>query len=209
MKKAIFFDLDGTIADSIQIGIECANDIAKKYGIDHTIDFSRLRESSTRKIVREDLQLSLFQIAKYLSKGRRLMRAKAGDIRVFPGIKSVLKRLGRRYEIVIVTSNLKKTAQLILSNAGIDIVTKVYAGRALFGKHKMIRKALRKMRLRPADVIYVGDEVRDVEACRKVHVQVIAGSWGYNSRKVLEKAEPDIIVDKPSALIRAISCLDR
>ncbi|MGB7414444.1 MAG: HAD hydrolase-like protein, partial [Thermosynechococcaceae cyanobacterium] len=50
----------------------------------------------------------------------------------------------------------------------------------------------------------IGDETRDVEAAQQVQLRTIAVSWGFNSRAVLEKQQPDIVIDHPSELVAAI-----
>ena len=56
----------------------------------------------------------------------------------------------------------------------------------------------------PAQLFYVGDEVRDVKACRKAGVPVVGVTWGFNSRDALEKSGPSLVVDHPSELLAAI-----
>jgi len=46
----------------------------------------------------------------------------------------------------------------------------------------------------------VGDETRDIEAAKAAGFQSVAVTWGYNSKKVLENARPDFIVEDFSAL---------
>ena len=36
------------------------------------------------------------------------------------------------------------------------------------------------------DVVYVGDETRDIVAARKLGIRVAAVTWGYNSSEALE-----------------------
>ena len=45
----------------------------------------------------------------------------------------------------------------------------------------------------------------DVEATRKAGVPMIAVTWGYNSRKSLEKASPEYIVDDPQKILKIIN----
>lgn len=60
---------------------------------------------------------------------------------------------------------------------------------------------LRKYGIRPEETIYVGDETRDIEAARKTNIEIIAVSWGYNSKQLLEKQKPDFLIDKPRQLV--------
>ena len=49
-------------------------------------------------------------------------------------------------------------------------------------------------------IVYVGDETRDIEACRAAGIPVIAVSWGLNTRALLFSLSPDQIVDSPEEL---------
>ena len=54
------------------------------------------------------------------------------------------------------------------------------------------------------DIIYVADEVRDIEAARKAGVKIICVSWGYNDKSSLEKNNPDALVDNTDQLFAVI-----
>jgi phosphoglycolate phosphatase len=56
-------------------------------------------------------------------------------------------------------------------------------------------------------MIYIGDELRDIEAARRVGIAAGAVAWGYNSTEVLERAAPELLFrqvpDIASALLYA------
>ena len=60
-----------------------------------------------------------------------------------------------------------------------------------------MRRYCNKRTLKACEVIYVGDEVRDITGAKNAGVKVIAVAWGYNSRELLEKHKPDFPVDTP------------
>ena len=62
-------------------------------------------------------------------------------------------------------------------------------------KAKKIKKVLRKHDIKPSEMLYIGDEVRDIEACHKVGVDVIAVKWGYNTPAALEKCKPTFMIE--------------
>jgi phosphoglycolate phosphatase-like HAD superfamily hydrolase len=59
------------------------------------------------------------------------------------------------------------------------------------------------------EIVYVGDETRDIEASKKIHVKVIAVSWGFNSREALAKQKPEFLIHKPSELIEVMVSLQQ
>ena len=80
----------------------------------------------------------------------------------------------------------------------------IYSGTILFGKSKAINKFLKQENIKPEAVIYVGDEIRDIEAARRSEIKVIAVSWGFNSEQVLAELHPDYLIQNPAELIDAI-----
>jgi len=52
--------------------------------------------------------------------------------------------------------------------------------------------------------VYVGDEVRDIEAARKVGIKVIVVGWGFNKTRRLKAAKPNFFVTRPSQLVAAV-----
>jgi phosphoglycolate phosphatase-like HAD superfamily hydrolase len=59
---------------------------------------------------------------------------------------------------------------------------------------------LKKEKIHKKDVIYVGDETRDVLAMKKVHIPVIAVSWGLTAPEKLASLLPDLLLASPEDL---------
>lgn len=68
-------------------------------------------------------------------------------------------------------------------------------GSSMLGKHKNISKILKLMALSPSDCLYVGDETRDIEACKKVGIPVAAVTWGFHSQEKLRVFNPNFLVE--------------
>ena len=66
---------------------------------------------------------------------------------------------------------------------------------------------MKENQLNPSEIIYVGDQVRDISACRKINCKIIAVSWGYNSKSRLIKGNPDFLVDKPKDILQIVKKL--
>ncbi|MCR4313329.1 MAG: HAD hydrolase-like protein, partial [Candidatus Roizmanbacteria bacterium] len=56
-----------------------------------------------------------------------------------------------------------------------------------------------------SEVIYVGDEIRDVEACKKTGIKIIGVSWGLHTIEALEKAGVDYITKKPLEIFKILA----
>src|SRR3989344_3585369 len=194
MLTTIIFDFDGTLADTGRIMIECMNELAKQENRPQLKANESLREKTALQIFTKDLGVSVYRVPYYVRK--------ASSIRFFKGIPSTVKMLSRQFRLGILTSNSDEIVKKVLVKEGVTSFSFIFSNSSVFGKHRSLKKLLKTYRLQPAETIYVGDEVRDIEACRKAKVPIIAVTWGFNSRKILERAKPDFIADKPEEIIK-------
>ena len=79
----------------------------------------------------------------------------------------------------------------------------------LFGKGKALKRILRAERLTRADVLYIGDELRDVEAAKKAGVKVAAVAWGFHTAELLRSGSPDYVVRDVSELMGVVDQNER
>ena len=105
---------------------------------------------------------------------------------------------------VSVTSNTEVNVQIFLRSHGLELFDFIRCSSKLLGKARMIRSVIRKQHVRAAEILFVGDETRDIEACQKVGVRIAAVTWGYNSRRSLVAMKPDFIFEDPKELSRCL-----
>jgi phosphoglycolate phosphatase-like HAD superfamily hydrolase len=77
----------------------------------------------------------------------------------------------------------------------------------MFGKAKVLKELLNKENLNKDDCIYIGDEVRDIEACKEIGLRLVSVTWGYNVDSVLKAYNPDFLANTPQALNKILSNL--
>ena len=65
-------------------------------------------------------------------------------------------------------------------------------GVPLFGKTRALRRAVRQLQKTHTLILYVGDEIRDIEACHAAGVEIISVSWGFNAHEVLADKNPSV-----------------
>ena len=63
---------------------------------------------------------------------------------------------------------------------------------SIFGKHVVLERLFEKHGLKKENTLYVGDEVRDVDACKKVGVEIITVAWGWNCVERLQETQSPI-----------------
>lgn len=208
--KVVLFDFDGTIADTLDAILAIANRLSGEFGYKKSTreDIEAFRNLDSMQIIKTSgiplvkLPFLLQMVKLELNQEIKNLKPIAGIVEVLQSLKKNGKTLG------IVSSNSKENVKIFLENNGLkELFDFVYSGSTLFGKNKIIKKFLRQEQLKPEEVIYVGDETRDIEAAKKIKLKVVAVSWGFNSKEVLVKEEPDLAIDHPQELIGAIDFL--
>jgi phosphoglycolate phosphatase-like HAD superfamily hydrolase len=63
---------------------------------------------------------------------------------------------------------------------------------------------LREQQLEKADAVYVGDEIRDVQAAQAVGLRVVAVSWGFARLAGLEAKRPTALAKDPADLMKIL-----
>jgi hypothetical protein len=66
------------------------------------------------------------------------------------------------------------------------------------------KENVQRYKLNPSEIIYVGDEDRDIIACQKVKIKNMAVCWGYNAENRLRAVAPDFIVNSPVEILNIL-----
>ncbi len=205
----IIFDFDGTIAQTLHLLLYLPEELLSLTVLEkitHTeIDY--LKRHGIRKFLRL-LKVSPLHLPKLITELQRLFSHHLQNIPLVEGISDVLKSLhDRQSQIGIISSNTRPNIEAYLELHQLKMVSFVYADRSIFGKHRVITRALKENGIEPKATLYIGDEVRDIEAAKKSGVRSAAVTWGFSHRETLEKAQPDWLVTNPSELLEVCSQL--
>lgn len=198
----IIFDFDGTIADTLSVVIRIANKFADHYGYNKIplSDLPKLREKKPSAVLRH-LGISIFKLPIVARKIRFEMNKEIVNLKTAVDLKDTLVHLKENGCILgILTTNSRENVVEFLKKNDLELFDFVYSGRAVFGKSRLLKKLMKEKKIPHEDLIYVGDEIRDVEAAKKAGIKVIGVSWGYNTKSALLESHPDHIVEKPEEL---------
>lgn len=199
----LLFDFDGTIADSLFAIVTITNRLAPEFGYRPTPfeEVDALKGLTARQLIRYS-GIPVLKIPALLRRLRRELRRQSVEIPPCVGMPEVIQDLHQSgHFLAIVTSNTPDVVWAFLKAHGIEhCFASVDGGGTLFRKGKLIVKCLERHQLPLSETIYVGDEVRDVNAARFAGIRSVAVTWGFNSREALIIAKPDQMVDDPKAL---------
>ncbi len=200
MLKYVVFDFDGTLADTYS---EMKRIAEEELDLSED-DFDRIRKDGLREMIRN----SDMSVCKFYSIAFKIKSKLNGitGIKLFLGIREVLCKLKSEYGLGIVSSNSEENIGRVLSEHELcGTFDFIHSDSSFFGKHKVLKRMCRKLKVKPEEVIYIGDEDRDVIASRKNGIKCIAVTWGFNSEENLKKESPDFLARKPSDILANIS----
>ena len=209
--KAVLFDFDGTIADTHDAFFAIVNRWANEFGypVVDQVELARLKQLSSAEIIKYS-RVSPFKIPFILKRFKKELGKEIKDLKPYRDMKEVLALLKQKgYVLGIVTSNLGDNVRIFLRNNDLEeMFDFVKAGTTLFGKNRIINRVLKEHYFKADEVIYVGDETRDISAAKKSRLTMISVAWGFSPPAILQEYEPDFLVHQPKELLTAIASLD-
>ncbi|WP_445491444.1 HAD-IA family hydrolase [Niallia sp. 03133] len=204
--KYIIFDFDGTLADSKEAFLRAWNKLSEKYKYEKlkVEDYELMRGLSIKERSKH-VNFPMHKLPLFMPEFLKVYRESITEITLFDGMKELLRDLEKSgYRAAIISSNAEKNIREFLLHNGLDNITEVLCSSRIFGKDKIINKFLKKHNLQQAEVIYVGDECRDIVACKKAGVKVIWVGWGYDAAEIAQAENPDYSVYKPEEILQVI-----
>jgi phosphoglycolate phosphatase len=199
----LLFDFDGTLADSLSAIVAITNRLAPEFGYRPTPleEVDALKGLTARQLIRYS-GIPLMKIPALLRQVRAELRQQTAHIPPCKGMPAIIKQLhAQHHTLGVVTSNTPEAVRAFLAVHGLQhCFFSIDGGGTLFRKGKLINRCLEQYQLSASRTVYVGDEVRDIDAARFAGVYPVSVTWGFNSREALAAAQPDWLVDEPEML---------
>jgi HAD superfamily hydrolase (TIGR01549 family) len=203
MYKNVIFDFDGTIADTLPRTYKVANELARESGRPSLAPIEDLRNMNARQFIKS-LNIPMFKIMKYAKRIQKDLKENMHTIKPFPRMHESIEALkSKGIRVGIVSSNTKENINAFLEHHNLKMDF-VHAKPSIFGKHKKIRHAMRLYGMNAHDTLYIGDEVRDIDACRKLNLDVGTVTWGFNTKNVLEAGNPNYLFTSPAQILSIV-----
>ena len=205
--KAILFDLDGTLLDTLEDMADALNRTMDRFQLPHR----SLREvrsfvgNGAKRLVElatgtEGDRLAEI-LAVYKADYDRNYLIKTAP---YPGIMALLDRLHEEGRLVGIVSNKPDSTVQSLSDALFEGKADISVGERAGIRRKpapdTVLAAMEALGVTKAEAVYVGDSEVDVMTARAAGVPCISVTWGFRDRDVLEDAGAETFAEGGSAL---------
>jgi HAD superfamily hydrolase (TIGR01549 family) len=202
--KIFIFDFDGTIADTHRHIINISNRLAEEFGYSliqpHEVE--DLKDKTSREVIKH-LKVPIFKIPAILAKAKKELYEGIANIEPIEGLKNVLHGLVKNgARMGILSSNATENINQFLKNHDLEVFEFVDSTLKVWTKNISLKKLLEKHGLKASQILYIGDETRDIEAAKALGIKVAAVTWGYNSEKALKTHQPDFLIRTPQELFQ-------
>jgi phosphoglycolate phosphatase len=205
--RLAIFDFDGTLADSFPFFLRVFNQLARQHGFKEIDPASAasLRGYSARQMM-SHVGLPSWKLPLVAKSFITLMRENVNAIKAFAGVNDMLSHLvSGGMSVAVVSSNSYDNVSIVLGPENARLMSRFECGMSIFGKPARIQKVLDRTATRSHEAIYIGDQITDLEASRKVGVAFGAVSWGYGTIESLRAHDPDEEFDCVSGIKRITS----
>ncbi len=212
--RAVIFDLDGTLADTLRDIAGCANECAALLGA------APIPAERFRCIIGDGLAVLAERVLGTTDRARidafcaafaeRLPAWQLRSTRLYPGVRELLSALAARgIQAAVLTNKPHALAEFLLAHVAPDIRFAAVAGQAADRPRKPdpagVFAICERLGVQPAAVLYVGDSAVDMETGRRAGAATAGVLWGFRSARELVETGAQYLAARPADLL---SCLD-
>lgn len=211
--KAIIFDFDGTVADTIE---------ALKHGINLTMNELGYPESTTEDVLRNinngarelirrslpsELQKDEDRVTEVLTLYRKMYDSVYLETKEpYNGIPEVFTELHKRGYLLAILSNkpdeyMGALAKALLPDGTYRISRGQRPGVAAKPDPKCVFTLTDELGVSPSECALVGDSNVDMLTAKNAGLLAVGVTWGYRTEEVLREAGADLIAHTPLSLL--------
>lgn len=216
MKKAVIFDLDGTLTNTLKSLWKSTNMALATAGLpSHEIDsYKYFAGNGAKELIRKSLiadgDTELVHFDSVMEAYNRIFEEYCMyEVKPYDGIRELLKALKEKGLHLAVNSNKPQPRT-------IDVVEEIFGKDTfdlLVGQCEERRRKpapdgvnyiLEQLHLNKEDVLYIGDTCTDMQTGKSAGVFTVGALWGFRDRQELVENHADAIIEKPLELLQYI-----
>jgi len=219
MIKAIIFDLDGTLINSINDIATCSNISLERAGHPtHPVErYKELVGDGLHNLARKVLPSGHnkdIDIASFIDVYRELYQEKWNETStMYDGISDLLTTLTAHNIALGVLSNKRHDFTLLcvktfFASTPFRSIAGQKEGVPIKPHPEAALTMAAELDLRAQEIAFVGDSEIDIETGRRAEMLSIGVTWGFRPREILVQSGADIIINHPSELLPALKIAD-
>jgi phosphoglycolate phosphatase len=167
-------------------------------------EFELLRSSTITELLKK-FDMPFYQVPIILLQTRREVMHDLDKMDLCFGMDKVLRELkSKGYRMGIISSSPQKNIQFILDKFHLDMFEFVHSELNIFGKAGAMEHVFDKYKIDRQKAVYVGDEIRDIEASAKAGIDIISVTWGMNNYEGLTLHGAKYLASTPEELLEAV-----
>lgn len=219
MKKAVIFDFDGTIADTLSAIREGVNMTMRLRGYpEHSLkSIQSFINHGARQLIRNALPVELQEDDGIINETLKLYDQCYAKVflqtdRAYDGVAEMIERLHGDYKIGILSNKqdifVKQLSAQVLKKGTYDAAQGVIPNRPTKPHPFLSEKIASDMGILPEDCIMVGDSDIDILTAKQADMTHIGVAWGFRNEEFLQQHGAIRIAHTPEELeemIRKIS----
>ena len=211
--KAIIFDLDGTLLDTLEDLKNAVNYalISNEYPKRTLEEIKSFIGNGTRNLIKKSLPdhvaLETYEIVyqDFISYYKRHSLDYTHPYKDIIVLLEKLKKIGYKTAII---SNKNDDATKMMQEKYFSNLIDISIGTRDFSKTKpnpeSTLEAIEYLKVQRDDCIFVGDSEVDIETAKNAGIPCISVSWGFKSTDFLKRNDATIIIDEPLELLKYI-----
>lgn len=210
--KALVFDLDGTLLDTLQDLADSVNHALRQYGMpEHSLDdIRRFVGNGVRllmeRAVPEGAQHPLFEEA-FATFRQYYMQHSLDTTRPYDGIVETIRELKLRgCRLAVVSNKMMAATQELVAHFFPDVEVAIGEHEAAGIRKKpapdTVDEALRQLGVTREGAVYVGDSDVDLLTARNSGLSCISVLWGFRDREFLLAHGATTLIERPEELLQ-------
>ncbi len=213
--KGIVFDLDGTLADSIEDIADSMNQVLEEQNLaTHNIEtYKTFVGNGIRKLVKRSLPENLRTDEHFPKNLDRMLEVYGANCinktKLYPGVAHLLDQLNDKGIKIAVFSNkanhlTQKVVKVLLAKWDVEFVIGASDEVARKPDPQGALMAAKKMNLSPKELMFVGDSGVDMETAKNAGMFGIGVLWGFRDAEELKANGAKEIISEASELLNHI-----
>lgn len=211
--KAVIFDLDGTLLNTIDDLADAMNTVLSKKGFSkHSVkDYKSLVGNGIENLVKNSLPVYFRGNEEIVDDCLKMFNSEYEELwnkksHLYNGINILLDNFDAANYKKCIFSNkpdefVNRVVKHYYTKWDFDIVKGAKQGQPLKPDPSVVNDMLKELGLKKDECIYVGDTDTDMETGKSAGLFTIGAAWGFRDEEELEEAGADYIAYKPEDIV--------